>query len=671
MLKFIRNQHISLSPKSVPLAVIALALLAYGLYLGWLGFYWDDWVWMYFLQRFGPAALLQIDRAYRPLAGYVLALGGWLFGEHPLGWQIYNLCLRLLTTLSFWWLLRRLWPYHGQQTAWASLLFLVYPGFTHQFVAVNTSRHLASYIPFLLSLGLMVIAVRRPAVSIIHTSAALIFSLVAMLTSEYFYGLELVRPFVLWLLLPRTAVSEMMKKVWRRWLPYFSLLLLVFGWRLWVSRSFNYEVTFLTSISTDPITAVWKLMQNLASGIYHTLISAWATVLQFPQRMEWGDRVVLYFWLMAVFTSLAYFFYLYLLKKDAAKSGFCRQSILLGGAALLLAGLPFLVTQLSIEASFPNNRSLLPMSFGAVLLLIGLIDLIPLQRLKLIVLALMLGLVTARHYYTALEFRLDWAAQQRFFQQLNWRVPDLAADTALLTVEVPIKFSSDNSLSGPLNHLYATNPPAEGQLDYLLYYLDLRLGRSKGLQKLGPDVPINKIIHLVTFSGSTSQAVVLYYAPPRCLRILHPLYDQYYPALPELLQQALPLSDLSRIDPDAPANDRLFALFDSQHLQPDWCYYFERADLARQHADWSAIVELGDTALKRYQPYHATELIPFIQAYALTGNLQTALELNDVALNTPDMAPILCRIWGDIAVHSALPPQEINQLEEQLGCSLP
>lgn len=649
---------------TVPLALAGASVLAYGIYLGWMGFYWDDWVWVYFSQRFGTASLLQIDRAYRPLAGVVLWFGSALFGENPLGWQAYNLGLRLLTAISFWWFLRRMWPKHGQQAAWGALLFLAYPGFTHQFVAVNTSRHMAPYAVFLASLGCTVVAMRDARRSPVWSAAALLLSLMAMLTSEYYYGLELTRVLLIWLVVDQKRGGARLRQAFRRWLPYLLLVTIVFGWRLWVSQFYNYEVSAVDELAAQPLQGVGLLVSNLLTGIYHTLVSAWGTILEIPAAAEWGSRVVLYYWLIAGLSALAFFVYLTLLKPDTEENTtkrFSVQAIPLGFAALLVGGAPFLVTQLSIEASFPNNRALLPMIFGAVLLLTGLLELIPQRTVKVTLFTAALGLVMGRAYYTALEFKLDWTAQQRFFQQLSWRAPGIEPGTVLLTLEMPIKFSSDNSLSGPLNQFYTEQAVAESELPYLLYYLDLRLGREKGLQSLESDTPIEKTIHLVQFDGSTSQAVVLYYSPPGCLRLLHPQYDRYLPGLPDLLQQALPLSDLTLVAATGEAAARLDQVYGPTANVIDRCYYVEKADLLRHQGDWQAVVGLAkEVDFRGFE--NPGELVPFIQAYAHTGDLGNAIALTEMAAEDPEMVDMLCHIWAGLVTEMPLDSDQVSEV---------
>jgi hypothetical protein len=67
-----------------------------------------------------------------------------------------------------------------------------------------------------------------------------------MLTSEYYYGLELLRPLVLWLVI--AGVPKRLKRALKNWLPYLALLVAVFLWRYWVSKNYNYEITALSGL---------------------------------------------------------------------------------------------------------------------------------------------------------------------------------------------------------------------------------------------------------------------------------------------------------------------------------------------------------------------------------------------------------------------------------------
>ena len=90
------------SPRSVPLALLLLCILTYGLLIFRMGFYWDDWTWIWISHLEGARGLLEIDRLYRPLAGVILWAGSVLAGKSPLAWQGLNLVFRWLTGLTLW-----------------------------------------------------------------------------------------------------------------------------------------------------------------------------------------------------------------------------------------------------------------------------------------------------------------------------------------------------------------------------------------------------------------------------------------------------------------------------------------------------------------------------------------------------------------------------------------
>jgi len=84
--------------------------------------------------------------------------------------------------------------------------------------------------------------------------------------------------------------------------------------------------------------------------------------------------------------------------------------------------------------------------------------------------------------------------------------------------------------------------------------------------------------------------------------------------------------------------------------QKGWCYYFEKADLARQKGDWPSVASLGDQAfaLDDY-PNDPAERLVFIEGYAHTGRWQESLDLSRQTISiTPLMKQPLCALWQRI-----------------------
>ena len=98
-----------------------------------------------------------------------------------------------------------------------------------------------------------------------------------------------------------------------------------------------------------------------------------------------------------------------------------------------------------------------------------------------------------------------------------------------------------------------------------------------------------------------------------------------------------------------------------------WCYYFEKADLARQFGDWEEVVSIGDAALKLDErPHHPVEIFVFIEGYAHAGEWDRALELSRESQEISDgeVRPLLCLLWERIETETAESVDRIETLSE-------
>jgi hypothetical protein len=262
---------------------------------------------------------------------------------------------------------------------------------------------------------------------------------------------------------------------------------------------------------------------------------------------------------------------------------------------------------------------------------------------------------------------------QNFFWQLSWRVPGLKPGTSLLTNDIPLRYYSDNSLTAPLNWTYAPDDKSL-QMPYLLMFINVRLGGK--IPALRPGLPIHVQFRSATFDSSTDQAVVIYYEPPRCLRVIDPAVEGKDRLLPVYMQGAIDLSHPDQILTDAKTGAvPPSGVFDSEPPH-NWCYYFEKADLARQRQDWQSIVSLGNAAFQlKDHPSDTTERLVFVEGYAMAGQWDQAQALT---LQTYSFGhgvqPMLCDTWTRIGSNTRPDPQRqkalatVNQLYQ---CHIP
>jgi hypothetical protein len=105
-----------------------------------------------------------------------------------------------------------------------------------------------------------------------------------------------------------------------------------------------------------------------------------------------------------------------------------------------------------------------------------------------------------------------------------------------------------------------------------------------------------------------------------------------------------------------------------------WCYYYEKADLARQNGDWAEVTRLGDEAFSGADyPNDPLERFPFIEGYAHTGRWESAIaQTRDVYAFSPVvMQPMACKLWERIRRETD-PAVELIQtmqiIEGEMGC---
>ena len=696
-------KNIRFSSRAAPLALLLLCFLAFGALIPLLGFYWDDWPAIWYLHFFGASSFKDGFAIDRPLLAWVFRLTTPLVGEAPWAWQTFAILTRWLSGLALWWTLRGLWPARGLQITAVTALFLIYPGFSQQYISVTYGNAFIVFIVFLLSLGSMVWALRRPRFFwplILFSVAASAFCL---FTAEYFFGLEFLRPLFLWLLLAPPGLPgaplfgrrlpddwrPRALRILRLWWPYIILLVLFVVWRLFLHETPRGQVMIFDQLRANPFTALSGLLASVLQDLFEVNILAWGQTLSGRYLLPLVDvspgAVAGYFILALAALLLAFFFLKHWEEPAPAGDGqpgarpageerrrWALQSMLVGLYALLVGGWPFWVTNLHLELVFPWDRLTMPMMLGASLLLVGLLTYLLSHRTAWsLVLGLLVGLAVGWHYQLAWDYRQDWLAQRDFFWQLAWRAPGLEPGTLLLTSRLPFTYESDNSLSAPLNWMYAPELDTR-QMPYMLYIIEVRLG--SWLPSLDPHTPVYQTYRVTDYSGNTSQAIVFFYEPPRCLKVLDPLLDnnlpykpRYYPEMPNYLSDALPLSRPDLILSQAPSPAQPPAAYFGPEPDHGWCYYFEKAELARQQGDWALAASLADQAMlidRQLDRENASELTPFIDGYARTNRWDDAVRITARALDaSPKMQNQLCTIWYYIDQETPDSPEKQTAVE--------
>jgi hypothetical protein len=616
-----------------------------------------------------------------------------LFGESTTAWQFFSIFTRWLTSLALWWSLMGLWPRQPKQAFWASALFAVYPGFGQQYIAVTYSNAYLVFSLFILSFGAMIWAIRSQRIENIRRWSlplmvlSLLGSAFSMFITEYFLGLELLRPFLLWVLLGEEYENrkQRLSQVALRWAPYLAILIPFIAWRAFYTPSPRAQIVLLEGLLKTPLATLLALGRTIIQDFVELNFLGWFHDLDLAYLNDFDQNVIVTLAGAVLLSAALTIFYLLRLKnsrpavndtEQATPFSWARQAIGLGIAATLVSGWTIWITDLHFELLFPYDRFALITMLGTALLIAGLIGLLDRKSfIGAILVGVLVGVSAGIQFQHRLAYRQEWLSQKTFFWQLLWRAPGIQPGTAVMTSEIPFTYYSDNSLTAPLNWIYAPDNKSQ-QMDYLLYDIEARLGEN--FSGLEPGMTIDMPYRTAEFQGSTSQAIVLFYDPPRCLKVMNPALDRFLPVKPLYIREATPLSRLDLIlpQPASPAAPPLNIL--GQEPAHAWCYYFEKAELYAQTGDWEKVAEMADSALKitkHFTDKNVSELIPFAMGYAHTGKWEKAVELSLNAYQIWDKTQYpLCDAWQSIRLGTAeseAKQKALKEVQEVLTCVFP
>jgi len=669
-----------------PAILLVLAVLAYGLFASQQGFHWDDWGFAWMPLSFGLPGLVRYYSYDRPLLAYFVYLTSLLIGPHPLGWQFFGLLARAASAMALWWAIRRAQPEPPRLAFWTAVFFLLYPGFRQQPIANAYGHYLFVAAAFFLSLGLTLQAMGGTAPRRwLLLSLALILSLPNFFLTEYFTGLEVLRPVLLWGAMEKQGLKGRRRVL--RWLGGYLPFVLVIGlfayWRFFASRSLRYGIELRPG---DGLSA-GNLAPLIVDQWLTVSLRAWGQVFRLPEVEAFGARLMIIYAaiLLAVLEGLVHYSKVLEPPEVAAwpRRGLLLRWGGLGALAVLGAQAPFLLARLTIKLQFPSDRFTLPFSVGVALLLVVLLEVVPGQRRRSLAAAFLATLALGLQVQTAHAFRSDWNLVRQYLWQLSWRAPALQPGTVLLSSKMPFQFSSDSSLTASINWMYTGGARLEA-LPYLNWDIEVRT--RSGQLSLTAGQPISSNFRVARFEGNTNHVLVLAFQPPGCVRVLNPRYDRRlwvaarsvteadkvhvpFLILPYLTAQAMPLANMQQIDAHLgeAARPMDFLYPEPPHT---WCYYFEKADLARQHGDWEEVARLGDRAFSiPYYPDDPTEYLPFLEAYARLGRWDEAQALSTrIAASVPLLRPVLCAFWQDLSRDPARRPSPIGGPLQELQC---
>jgi hypothetical protein len=674
-LKSVENKiNTLLSSKAGQLLIFLVVCgISYGIFIPFLGFYWDDWGFLWLNDFYGAEGLKSYFSTNRPFWAGMFQFTLNLIGAKALYWHLLALTMRLLNGIAFWTLLQLIWPKRGRFAFATTLLFLIYPGFSQQAVAITYSHFFIVQLMLILSLITMILAVKAEKFSGVWWGISLLLAAGHQFIMEYFFALEILRVAILWIQQEHiSGFKPRAKRVLLNYLPFFAISCLFLYWRVFILTFQTYQPSLIEDVATNPSTGMIGLLQTVITDVFKTGVGSWFAPIGVLLKSEHGRTTKLILLAGTLFGTAVTFLSMISNNAKPQEKKWLAQPISIALLGLFVAGAPFWLTNLEIGFNSISDRFAFPMMMVASLLLSGVIFYLLDHKPKVVnlVVSIFVMLGIGFQLNVMADFRQEWKDQLSIYKQLEWRIPALERGTLMIAPEFDLPHLSDNSLTGPVNWLFG-GEKGDGNTDYLLVYVPLRL---EGLiPELSPGQPVRKNLLVNLFEGSTSQVITLQMPARGCLRVFDGSRDGAYPNISSELRQAIALSEpaawiLPSPDGASIPNDIVSLPVSAE----SWCYYFQKADLAAQFQDWDEIIRLAEPAFALNDtPNDATERVPFIQGYAHTGDWETAAELTLEVVEINAMAAsMMCELWTGFAeLPDSAEKSEAFLIREQLDCA--
>ena len=153
---------------------------------------------------------------------------------------------------------------------------------------------------------------------------------------------------------------------------------------------------------------------------------------------------------------------------------------------------------------------------------------------------------------------------------------------------------------------------------------------------------------------------------PGCIRVA----DGFYSGDPILGPQNnfLAYSNLGQIEAESSHNPDP-AIFGAEPPH-GWCYYYQKADLARQFAEWDKVLQLYKQAASHgLSPSQGGEYLPLLEAYARSGQWSQAYQLSTKIMGmTQELNGNVCAKWTSYAVLPGMDAGLATKLHSELAC---
>jgi hypothetical protein len=270
----------------------------------------------------------------------------------------------------------------------------------------------------------------------------------------------------------------------------------------------------------------------------------------------------------------------------------------------------------------------LPASLAAVTFIVGLVYMLTDARLRLACLSALIGLSVLTHHAVAAQVRNEEALINDFWHQVAWRAPGLRAGTVLVVNYAGLNYADGSDIVwGPANFIYYSQH--QGQVPVTVPIAAARMEADtprnilEGAQLDTTYIVVNNIQY-----NFDNLLVISMPEENSCIHVLDAQWAELSIADTALIALSTARSRIENILVDEKLHTPPAIVF-GEEPPHGWCYYYQKAQLARQQADWDAISKIGDEVTRlNLHPNDQVEWMPFLQAAAVSGDSKQVKQIS-------------------------------------------
>jgi hypothetical protein len=273
---------------------------------------------------------------------------------------------------------------------------------------------------------------------------------------------------------------------------------------------------------------------------------------------------------------------------------------------------------------------------GTALLVTGLIFGLLRHEHRIWMAGLLIAVSLMTQFYNNASYRDFWNSQKQLWWQLTWRAPEIKDQTVLYALlPSSAQLAESYEIWGPANLIYRDPQQPLGIMGEILN-IDTVLPLQQQAQygRTFRRIPLNYDTH--------NGLVMSLIDPQTCLHVLDGQNLELSEKEDALIRLAAADSHIDRIVTSGVSKLPPSNIFGSEPPHT-WCYYYEKASLARQAENWQEVARLGDEAKQLgFSPLDVSEWMPFYVGYAHVSRLDEVNGIGAILRGSPGFIDPYC-----------------------------